>query len=166
MLIVNERQIDRTWPLLAPFDQPAVDIDKFDHWNLGTYNSAIQAGIAPAIEFHKRIGAEKMHARLRELSRYWISLARDIPGFRLHTATDTDSLGAITLFSIDGRDMKKLERDLREQHQVHVKYRKVEHVEGLRVSPHIYMLRRISIRLSRHCEPHWSDGKSYASKTC
>ncbi|MCS0463214.1 aminotransferase class V-fold PLP-dependent enzyme [Rhizobium favelukesii] len=25
MLIVNERQIDRTWPLLAPFDQPADD---------------------------------------------------------------------------------------------------------------------------------------------
>ncbi|ASY63310.1 Cysteine desulfurase [Sinorhizobium sojae CCBAU 05684] len=36
--------------------------------------------------------------------------------------------------------MKELERDLREKHQVHMKYRKVEHVEGLRVSPHIYML--------------------------
>ncbi|WP_234781890.1 aminotransferase class V-fold PLP-dependent enzyme [Sinorhizobium saheli] len=125
--------------MLAPFDRPALQIDKFDHWNLGTYNSALQAGIAPAIAFHKLIGAEKMHARLRELTRYWISLARDIPGFRLHTATDTDSLGAIALFAIDGRDMEKLERDLREKHQVHVKYRKVEHMEGLRVSPHVYM---------------------------
>lgn len=141
MLIVNKRQIDRTWPLLAPFDQPAVGIDKFDHWNLGTYNSAIQAGIAPAIQFHKKIGAEKMHARLRELSRYWVSLAKDIPGFRLHTPTDTDSLGAIILFSIGGLDIKGLERDLREKHRIHIKYRKVEQVEGLRVSPHIYMLK-------------------------
>jgi selenocysteine lyase/cysteine desulfurase len=49
MLIVKESQIDRTWPLLAPFDPPPLRIDKFDHWNLGTYNSAIQAGILPAI---------------------------------------------------------------------------------------------------------------------
>jgi hypothetical protein len=35
--------------------------------------------------------------------------------------------------------MKKLEHDLREKHQVHVKYRKVEHMDGLRVSPHVYM---------------------------
>ncbi|MBZ9709533.1 aminotransferase class V-fold PLP-dependent enzyme [Mesorhizobium sp. ESP7-2] len=139
MLIVNERQIDRTWPLLAPFDQPAVGIDKFDHWNLGTYNSAIQAGIAPAIQFYKKIGAARMHARLRELSRYWVSLAKDIPGFGLHTPTDTDCVGAIILFSIDGLDIQELERDLREKHRVHVKYRKVEQVEGLRVSPHIYM---------------------------
>lgn len=139
MLVVNERQIEPTWPLLAPFDQPALHIDKFDHWNLGTYNSAIQAGIAPAIKFYKAIGAERMHARLRELTRYWIGLARDIPGFRLHTDTDTDSLGAISLFSIENLDMKQLERDLRDKHRTHVKYRKVEQVEGLRVSPHIYM---------------------------
>ncbi len=141
MLIVNERQIDRTWPLLAPFDQPAAHIDKFDHWNLGTYNSAIQAAIAPAIEFHKNIGADRTHARLRELTRYWVSLARDIPGFKLHTPIDTDSVGAISMFSVDDVDMRKLEADLRENHQVHVKYRNVEHIEGLRVSPHIYMLK-------------------------
>ena len=82
-----------------------------------------------------------MHSRLRELTRYWIGLARGIPGFRLHTPTDTDSLGAISLFSIDHADMRKLEVDLREKNKVHVKYRKVEHIEGLRVSPHIYMLK-------------------------
>lgn len=142
MLIVNKRRIEQTWPLLAPFDQPAVHIDKFDHWNLGTYNSAIQAAIAPAIEFHKTIGARRMHARLRELTRYWVGLAQDIPGFRLQTFTDTDSFGAISLFSIDNLDMRRLERDLRDNHQVHVKYRTVKYVEGLRVSPHIYMLKR------------------------
>ncbi|WP_262297157.1 aminotransferase class V-fold PLP-dependent enzyme [Microvirga sesbaniae] len=141
MLIVKEAHIDRTWPLLAPFDQPPIGIDKFDHWNLGTYNSAIQAGIAPAIQLHREIGVRTIHARLQELTRYWISLAHDIPGFRLHTPLDTDDLGAVSLFSIDHVDSKALERELREKHQVHVKYREVDHVEGLRVSPHVYMLR-------------------------
>ncbi|OWV84441.1 aminotransferase class V-fold PLP-dependent enzyme [Rhizobium sp. R693] len=141
MLVVNQRQIDRTFPLLAPFDQPPVDIDKFDHWNLGTYNSAIQTGIVPAIQLHTEIGTRRMHARLRDLTRYWIGLARDIKGFRLHTNIDSDSLGAISLFSIDNRDMQQLERDLRERHQVHVKYRKIAQFEGLRVSPHIYTLK-------------------------
>jgi selenocysteine lyase/cysteine desulfurase len=144
MLVVREGLIDDTWPLLAPFDPPPLRIDKFDHWNLGTYNSAIQAGIMPAIHLHRRIGVERIQRRLSELTRYWIERARDIPGFRLHTPLDAapldaGSLGAVALFSIDGVDSRQLERVLREQHRVHVKYRRVEDIAGLRVSPHIYM---------------------------
>ena len=139
MLVVKESLIDKTWPLLAPFDSLPLGIDKFDHWNLGTYNSAIQAGIAPAIRLHRRIGVERIQQRLGELTQYWIELARDIPGFRLHTPVETGPLGAVTLFSVDGVDSRQLERVLREQYQVHAKYRRVLGIEGLRVSPHIYM---------------------------
>lgn len=142
MLILREERIDETWPLLAPFDPPPLRIDKFDHWSLGTYNSALQAGIAPAVRFHKEIGTERIHARLRELSRYWVGQAQEIPGFRLHTPLDTDYLGALTLFSIDHLDPKTIERQLREEHRVHVKYRQVGPLEGLRVSPHIYISKR------------------------
>jgi selenocysteine lyase/cysteine desulfurase len=139
MLIVRRDRIDTTWPLLGPFDAPPLGIDKFDHWNLGTYNSALQTGIARAIELHRRIGAAKMHARLRELTRYWIAQARTIPGFALHTPLEGEGLGALSLFSIEGVDAKVLERELRETHKVHVKHRCVRHLEGLRVSPHVYM---------------------------
>ncbi len=141
MLIVKQSRIDSTWPLLAPFDPPPLGIDKFDHWNLGTYNSAVQAGIAPAIRFHEEIGVRKIHARLQELTRYWINLAGDISGFRLHTPLDSEELGAVSLFSIDGMDSKKIEQELRQTHRVHVKYRQVREVAGLRVSPHLYMLK-------------------------
>lgn len=139
MLVVNRDSIAATWPLLAPFDKPEPVIDKFDHWNLGTYNSAVQSGIAPAIEVHKTIGAAAMHERLRALSRHWVRQAQDIPGFRLHTPVDTPTLGAVVLFSIDGRDMRALERTLREEHKVHVKFRQVWDLGALRVSPHVYM---------------------------
>jgi selenocysteine lyase/cysteine desulfurase len=141
MLIVKQSRIDSTWPLLAPFDPPPLRIDKFDHWNLGTYNSAVQAGIAPAIRFHQEIGTSRIHARLQELTRYWTNLAREIPGFTLHTPLDTDELGAVSLFSIHNMDSRKVERELRETYRVHVKYREVRHINGLRVSPHIYMLK-------------------------
>ena len=141
MLIVKEDMIDRTWSLLAPFDPPPLRVDKFDHWNLGTYNSALQAGIAPAIEFHRAIGTEFVHARLRELTRYWVDLASGIPGFQLHTPLDADRFGAVTLFSIVGIDSQTIERELRQDHRVHVKYRSVGDLEGLRVSPHIYTLK-------------------------
>ncbi|MER8855545.1 hypothetical protein NKI94_26530 [Mesorhizobium australicum] len=59
----------------------------------------------------------------------------------MHTLLDTPELGAVSLFSIEGLDMKILERKLRDDHKIHVKYRMVEHLEGLRVSPHIYMLK-------------------------
>ncbi|MFC0198857.1 aminotransferase class V-fold PLP-dependent enzyme [Paracoccus rhizosphaerae] len=139
MLVVNKNRIADTWPLMAPFDKPLPVIEKFDHWNLGTYSSAVQSGIAPAVAFHKRIGAARMHARLKELTLHWVNQARSIPGFRLHTPIKPTSLGAVVLFSIDGQDMRKLERILREAWQVHVKYREVGPIKGLRVSPHVYM---------------------------
>ena len=108
MLVVRESLIDKTWPLLAPFDPPPLRIDKFDHRNLGTYNSAIQAGIAPAIQMHRRIGVVRIGQRLGELTRYWIDLAGDIPGFRLHTPLNAGPLlGAVALFSIDGVDSRQ-----------------------------------------------------------
>ncbi|CAM2187517.1 Aminotransferase class V [Paraburkholderia sacchari] len=137
MLIVDRGRIPQTWPLLAPFDR--VDsIDKFDHWNLGTYNSALQAGIEPAIRFHREIGVSNIHARLRALTRYWVERAADIPGFTVHTPLDAEMLGAVTLFTIDGVDSRHIECALRDSYAIHVKYRQVGDLKGLRVSPHIY----------------------------
>ena len=41
MLIARRDRIASTWPLMAPFEDVPHRIDKFDHWNLGTYNSAL-----------------------------------------------------------------------------------------------------------------------------
>lgn len=79
-----------------------------------------------------------MRARLRELTRYWVALARGIRGFRLHTPVDDERLAAVSLFSIAGADMRHVEQELRDRHQVHVKYRRMGSIEGLRVSPHVY----------------------------
>jgi selenocysteine lyase/cysteine desulfurase len=116
-------------------------VDKFDHWNLGTYNSALQAGIAPAIQLHQAIGTPLVQARLQELTRFWTGRLRSLPGFRLHTPLDQDQYGAVALFSVDGVDAQTVERQLRADHHVHVKHRRVGSLEGLRVSPHVFTLK-------------------------
>src|SRR5207253_2399571 len=90
--------------------------------------------------FHQSIGTTVVHARLEALTRYWIERARGIPGFRLHTPTASGQLGGVSLFFIDGRDARHIERELRDVHHVHVKFREVRHMRGLRVSPGIYTL--------------------------
>ncbi|VVE90736.1 aminotransferase class V-fold PLP-dependent enzyme [Pandoraea bronchicola] len=140
MLIVKQERIDETWPLLAPFDDKPEGIAKFDQWNLGTYNCAIQAGILPALRFHQSIGTARIQARLQTLTKYWISAAASIKGFRLHTPIDAPELSGVSLFSIANHDAKGIEARLRSEYQIHVKYRRIAHIEGLRVSPHIYML--------------------------
>ncbi|MGR4849273.1 hypothetical protein [Streptomyces sp. LARHCF252] len=45
----------------------------------------------------------------------------------------------MNLFSVDGLDARAVEQELRDAHQVQVKYREVRHLSSMRVSPHIYM---------------------------
>lgn len=138
VLIVRKERIEGLWPLMAPLSGNAKGIAKIDGWNLGTYSSPAEHAIEPAIDFHNELGTSAIHARLRELSLHWISKARSLPGFKLYTPLDEATLGAVTLFSIAGRPAEELERALRERHRIRVRFRNVNGLTGLRVSPHIY----------------------------
>lgn len=138
MVVMRADLIAETWSHLAPFETTPYAIGKFDHWNLGTYNSALQAAIPVAIEQYDMIGPHLMRRRLSELTDYWVARARRIPGFLLFSQTTGGRAGAVGLFAIEGRDARAIEEALRSEHAIHVKYRKVGEIEGLRVSPHIY----------------------------
>ncbi|WP_232080951.1 aminotransferase class V-fold PLP-dependent enzyme [Variovorax sp. SRS16] len=101
MLIARRDPIASTWALMAPFKDVPDRIDKFDHWNLGTYNSALQAGTAPpSRSIAKSASMPCMPAC--ELTRYWVALARGVRGFRMHTPVDDERIAAVSLFSIAG----------------------------------------------------------------
>jgi selenocysteine lyase/cysteine desulfurase len=138
MLIVNASRIHDTWPLLAPFESDPQGIEKFDHWNLGTYCSPLESAIAPAVDFHNSIGTARVHARLRELSLHWITQASDIHGFKMHTPLDSSNLGAVTLFSINGVSADAIQQRLRDDHGISVRLRQQGTLTGVRVSPHLY----------------------------
>jgi selenocysteine lyase/cysteine desulfurase len=138
MLIVKQARIDALWPLLGPLDEQPQGLAKMDGWNLGTYSSPSEHAIEAAIDYHDTIGTQAKHARLRELSQYWIARASDIRGFKLHTPMADPQTAAVTLFSIDGFDPEQLEKRLRSEHNVRVRFRKHARLTGVRVSPHIY----------------------------
>lgn len=137
MMIIRTELIDKIWPLLSPYEDAPVGINKFDTPNLGTLNAAAQTAIEPAIDFHNSLGIVNIHHRLRYLTSYWTERAADIRGFRLHTPLDRDDLAAVSLFSLDNIDARHVEKALRAR-DIRVRYREVRNVTGIRVSPHIY----------------------------
>lgn len=141
MLVVRSERIDPTWPLLAPFDPPPLKIEKFDHYNLGTYNSAAQTAIEPAIDFHNSIGTARVFQRLQSLTRYWVERASDIKGFKMHTPMDHPQLAAVSLFSIAGVTPEDIEQRMLETYKFRVRMRRANGLEGVRVSPQIYTLK-------------------------
>ena len=52
---------------------------------------------------------------------------------------DSADLAGVVLFSVEGVGQAELERLLRNDFAVHTKYRKAGRLEGIRVSPGIYM---------------------------
>ena len=141
MLIVRRSRIDGLWPLLAPFDSPAVGIARFDGSALGTYSSPAESAIEAAIDFHNGIGPAAVHQRLRMLSRHWVAAAREIPGFQLQTPLSGESPAAIVTFSLKQRPADDIESVLRSQHAIHVRSRHRGEFSGVRVSPHLYTTR-------------------------
>lgn len=140
MLIVRKSRVEETWPLLGLLESKDDATNKFGGWNLGTFNSAAQYAIGTAVDFHNAIGTPRIHERLRELSRYWVGQARDIEGFRMHTPIDSEHLGAVTLFSIEGVSVETMEKQLQEKHRIRTRLRRQGDLAGVRVSPHIYTL--------------------------
>ncbi len=138
MLFVRADRIEETWPLFAPFEE-LPGIDKFGMANLGTYQSGTHAAVGDAVDFHDRIGTARKHARLQSLSRYWVERAMEIPGFRIHTPMDHPELGGIATFSLDGIPVAVIEARLRNEFGIQTRRRVPEGLNGIRVSPQIYM---------------------------
>ncbi len=141
MIIVKASRLDSLWPLIAPFDDDPKGIERFEHWSLGTYSSPSEFAIQSAIDFHNSIGTAKIHARLQELSRYWVQAASDIEGFKMHTPMDTPNLNAVTAFSIAGLSVETIEKRLSAEHNIQVKLRRQHSLACVRVSPQIYILK-------------------------
>ena len=138
MLIVREPRQTQLWPLIASYLDAPRGMDRFDAGSQATYSSAAETAIEPAIDFHNEIGTKEIQARLQYLTRYWTERAKDIRGFRLHTPVHGSGTNALALFSLEGKKVEEVEKELQHKHGIRVRYRKQGGLAGLRVSPHMY----------------------------
>ena len=144
MLIVRDELIDETWPLLAHLRSSAAanrQVRSLESRHLQLGAPGRDHPRDPCSSIHRR-GAQSTHA-CSELHPLLGGASREaFQDFFSSTHLLTPrSLGGVSLFSIAGVNSQIVEQQLRRDHQVHVKYRRVGTLEGLRVSPHIYMLK-------------------------
>ena len=100
---------------------------------LGQRNDATVAGFAAALDFHERIGPERIEARVLELATALHEGLRGMRGAQMVTPTRADMRGGVCIVRFEGREMRPIHDALYKEHHI-----ATATTGGLRFSPHIY----------------------------
>jgi selenocysteine lyase/cysteine desulfurase len=143
LLYVRKEKIKNLYPLLAAPDPESDDIRKFEH--LGTRSFAIEQATGQAIDFHHMIGSDRKEARLQYLRRYWTQEAAKLPDAFFFSADENGS--AIANIGFKDRTAQELQQFLFQSHKIHTVGIKWEYVDGVRITPNVYTVKRDLDRL-------------------
>lgn len=135
LVIKNDRKSE-LWPLMAPYEPKAGEIEKFEF--LGTRSIPAEMAAIDAIEFHLKLGSENVHQRLHFLKNYWAEKVKDLGSLTLHTSLKSDFSGAIGTFSIEGLTAGDIAPKLWKDNSFNVGYVVWNGLNAIRISPHIY----------------------------
>ena len=137
-LLYVRRDLVETIPPLVPTQRPFADtMGKYENSGTRTHTAAL--AVAPAIEFHERVGGERKQARLRELREQWARPIGELPGVTF-LARPESSCG-IGAFRVEGRDGQSLVAALRDRFGIVVQPVSARHdprVDGVRVTPGLH----------------------------
>lgn len=125
----------RVWTTLASAQW---DNDKDHGFRLqqrGTGNLSLLVGLNAAIDFHNRIGSERVEKRIRTLTGRLREGLQQIDGVRIHSPLHPELSAAMTTYGIDGMHGQKIQDELWER--ARLRPRSVGEV-GVRQSCHIY----------------------------
>jgi len=147
MIYVKKDKISKLWPSF-PGENPESDsIVKFG--NLGTHSVPAEMAIGNAINFHNSIGAKRKQERLHELKAYWIEKVKDIENVVIYTSLLPNYSGALATFGIKGKEGGKISSALERKYNIHSSPVKIEEVNGVRITPHVYTRKNDLDRLVR-----------------
>ena len=136
LLYVRRDKIEKLWALMAAESKNAADIRKFEE--IGTHPAAPRLAIGEALLFHAAMGGQRKAARLRYLSRYWMTRLRDLPRVRFHTSFDDAQSCGIGTVEIEGIDPGALASHLMAAHKIFVTPIIHEEFRGIRITPSVY----------------------------
>jgi isopenicillin-N epimerase len=132
-LVVRHEKI---WPLMAADKSQRNDIRKFEE--IGTHSAAPRLAIGEAILYHNGIGGKRKEARLRYLSRYWMTKLKDLPNVRFHTSWESNQSCGIANVEIVGVDTGPLATYLFDKHKIFTVPIIHDEFKGLRITPSVY----------------------------
>lgn len=135
-LVIKKEKKAGLWPLMAPYEPQRSDISKFEF--LGTRSIPAEMAIADAIAFHRKLGPENVHKRLHYIKNYWVEKVLKLQGVTIHTSLKPEFSGAIATISVDGLTANDVASGLWKEGSFDVGFIKVNGMNAVRISPHIY----------------------------
>jgi selenocysteine lyase/cysteine desulfurase len=137
VLFVRKERCAELWPGVVGVgwgNAPATQLPgarKFE--TLGQRNDATVAGLAAALDFHEKVGAERIESRVLELTTALHEGLRGIRGAQMVTPTRPEMRAGVCIVRFDGREARPIHEALYKQYHI-----ATAPTGGLRFSPHIY----------------------------
>lgn len=136
MLYIRKEKIKSIWPAFASPDSLTGNIRKFE--NIGTRSFAAEMAVNSAIDFHEIIGIQKKEERLRYLKNYWCEQVKSLPKIHFYSSMKKEYCSGMATFGIQGMDASQIDTRLMNEFKIHASVVKVEQLNGIRISPHVY----------------------------
>ena len=136
MLYVRKEKIENVWPLLAEGERKENDISRLNH--IGTHPVHTDLTVADAVDFYKKIGAERKEERLRFLQQYWTTKLRGIDNVILNTPADPKRSCGIANVGIKGMIPSQLADTLLKKYKIYTVAIDGANVHGCRITPNIF----------------------------
>lgn len=136
-LYVQKENIADVWPLLADSaDLKANDIHRLNH--IGTPPVHTYLGVANAIDYYLKIGADRKEDRLRYLQLYWSDKVRNLPNVVVNTPAQHERSCGIANVGIKGMKPGDLADELLKKYKIYTVAIDYANVHGCRITPNIY----------------------------
>jgi selenocysteine lyase/cysteine desulfurase len=137
LLYVRKENVPKVWPLFAEGgDRKEDDISRLNH--TGTIPVATDLAISDAIDFYRKIGAERKEARLRYLQNYWTNKVRKMPHIILNTPTDSFRSCAIANVGVKGIKPGDLAEILLKKYKIYTVAIDNAGIKGCRITPNVF----------------------------
>ena len=137
VLFVRKERCAELWPGVVGVgwgNAPATQLPgarKFE--TLGQRNDATVAGLAAALDFHEKVGSERIETRVLELATALHEGLRGIRGAQMVTPARPEMRAGVCIVRFEGREARPIHEALYKDHHI-----ATAPTGGLRFSPHIY----------------------------
>jgi selenocysteine lyase/cysteine desulfurase len=129
-LYVRKERITDIWTTFAGGQWDNHEDEGYRLSQRGTGNLSLHMGLNAALDFHFRIGPEKVYSRIKYLGDYLRAGLRKIPKMEIQTSPHSDMCAGITVYNIKGMEPGKIMDELWRRKKIRIR--------GVRQSTHIY----------------------------
>ncbi|MDF2158379.1 aminotransferase class V-fold PLP-dependent enzyme [Algoriphagus sp. CAU 1675] len=112
-------------------------VETAHRYDFGTQSTPLHLGIVAAVDFHEKIGREKIELRVRELNDYLFNGLKELKGIEILTPEERESRISVVAFRIPGLDYQEIAKKLSKK-KIRIRGVHEAGLNAIRVSTHIY----------------------------